>query len=107
VLVCAIEGDGVPSTDLAAPSARWGTADIQIVGRAALLAANASGHDALVVNGRHLAAGAVRVNHDLSQPLIRSGGMPRRASRPFPAATGAPPGTGTEEQDDVWNSRIR
>jgi hypothetical protein len=107
VLVCAIEADGVPSTDLAAPPAHWGTADIQIVGRAGLVAANASEHDAVVVNGRHLAAGAVRVNHDLSQPLIRSGSLPRRASRPVPAATGAPPGTGTEEQDDVWNSRIR
>jgi hypothetical protein len=107
VLMCAVEADGVPSADLAAPPARWGTADFQIVGRAALLAANQSDHDAVVVNGRHLAAGAVRLNHDLSQPLIRSGGLPRRAPRPSPASRGLAPGGGPEEQDDVWNSRIR
>jgi hypothetical protein len=96
VLVCAVERDGVPSLDLAAPGARWGTADLQIVGRAALLASDSSDYDATVVNGRHLAAGRVQLNHDLSQPLIRSGGLKPRVKQPAqdPGLLGAGRGAG-------------
>jgi hypothetical protein len=87
VLLAAVERDGVSSGELAAPPARWGTADIQVVGRAALLAEHDAGYNAVVINGRHLAAGSVRLNHDLSQPLIRAEGVSPRASRPSPADT--------------------
>jgi hypothetical protein len=86
VLLAAIERDGIPAGEMAAPPARWGTADIQIVGRAALFTSHAEGHDALLIHGRHLAAGPVRMNHDLSQPLIRTAGARHQAPPPSPGA---------------------
>jgi hypothetical protein len=95
LLLAAVERDGIPSGELAAPPARWGAADIQLVGRAGLFASRAARHEALVINGRHLEAGTVRLNHDLSQPIIRAEGAPPQAPppsadrRPLAAGRGA------------------
>ncbi|CAN5659524.1 alginate lyase family protein [soil metagenome] len=70
VLLASVEQSGIPSSHLAAPPARWGTADVQTVGRAALLLSDATGWNALLVNGRHLAGGSAALNYDLAQPLI-------------------------------------
>lgn len=67
-----------------APLARWGTADVQIVGRVGLLAASSKGWRAVLVNGRHLSSTVGQVNHDLAQPLIELNWTDDGALRPEP-----------------------
>jgi hypothetical protein len=72
VLLASIEQDGCPEADLSAPPSRWGTADVQAVGRVALLVSGESESTGIVVNGRHLASGGAQLNHDLAQPVLRA-----------------------------------
>jgi hypothetical protein len=69
VLLAASEREASPH-ELAAPPVRWGTADIQVVSRVALLAMAPDGWRAVLVNGRHLSGPGIRINHDMARPLI-------------------------------------